>query len=81
MASPSHEAVFRECVSAFTPMAERIARAYEARQELVDELTQEVFLAVWRSVQNFEGRSSLKTYVGRIAHNVCVSHVRRESKK
>lgn len=56
-------------------MLGRVASSYEANPHLQQELLQEISLAVWQSLTNFKGRSSLKTYILRIAHNKAVSHV------
>ncbi len=61
-------------------MIQRIAQTYERRPALVQEVVQEAAFALWRALPNFRGDSSIRTFVGRIAHNVCVSHVRKESK-
>ncbi len=37
-----------------------------------EDAVQEVFLKAWRSSDRFEGRSSVKTWLYRIAHNVCI---------
>ena len=37
-------------------------------RELAADLTQETFLQVWRGLDGFEGRSSLKTWIHRIAY-------------
>lgn len=55
----------------------RIASTYERRPALVEELVQDVLVAIWRAQPSFRGQSSVRTFVARIAHNVCVSHVRR----
>lgn len=55
----------------------RIASTYEVRPALAEELVQDVFAAMWKALPTFRGESSLKTFVARIAHNICVSHVRR----
>ena len=60
---------------------ERWARAYEADLELRRDLLQEIHLAVWRSLARFEHRSSLRTWVYRVAHNVATSHVLRRARQ
>lgn len=67
-------------IEACIPMVSRIAASYEARPALQEELVQESVLALWRAYDRFQGKASFKTYAGRIAHNICVSHVRRESR-
>jgi RNA polymerase sigma-70 factor (ECF subfamily) len=42
-----------------------------------EEITQEVFVKVFRSIRSFTGRSSLFTWVHRIAVNECYSALRR----
>jgi len=53
----------------------RMAYAYEADPDLRRDLTQEMHLALWRSLAKFNGRCSLRTWVYRVAHNVATSHV------
>lgn len=38
-----------------------------------EDLVQEVYLRAWRAYGSFEGRSSLRTWLHRIAHNVCIT--------
>jgi RNA polymerase sigma-70 factor (ECF subfamily) len=42
-----------------------------------EELTNEVFLEVWRNAGKFEGRSSVSTWILSIAHNRAVSQLRK----
>ncbi len=46
-------------------------------QEAAEELLQEVFVAVWTGAGRFEGRSKLRTWLYRIAHNQAISWLRR----
>lgn len=58
-------------------MIKRVACSYEADSSLADELTQEIYLAIWRALPSFRGASSLRTFVARIATNRAVTHVAR----
>lgn len=58
----------------------RIASTYERRPALIEELVQDILVALWRAQPSFRGHASARTFVARIAHNVCVSHVRRSDK-
>jgi RNA polymerase sigma-70 factor (ECF subfamily) len=44
-----------------------------------EEVTQDVFLKVWRALPMFDGRASLSTWLYTIARNTCLSFVRAES--
>lgn len=72
---------FETLVRDYAALVARIASTYERRPALVDELVQEVFLAVYRALPSFRGEASLKTFVARIANNVCVGHVRRAARR
>ena len=48
-------------------MIKRIASSYERQAHLVEELVQDVYLAIWRALPSFRGDSSLRTFVARIA--------------
>src|SRR4051794_39828044 len=41
-----------------------------------EDLVQETFLAAWRGYDGFEGRSSLKTWLYKIATNRCLNSLR-----
>lgn len=46
-----------------------------------EDLTQEVYIRVIKSIDRFEHRSSLKTWILSIARNVAIDHFRKEKKK
>ena len=45
------------------------------------EITQEVFLTVYRKLKSFKFKSSLKTWVYRIAVNMAIDYARKRSKE
>lgn len=55
----------------------RLCRSYEADPQRASEVEQEVWLAVWRALPSFRGDATLRTWLLRIAHHVCVRHVVR----
>jgi RNA polymerase sigma-70 factor, ECF subfamily len=71
--APAYEVVARE----FAAPLERLARGYEADADRQRDLLQEIHVALWRGLPSFDGRSSLRTWLYRVAHNVAVSHVMR----
>ncbi|WP_051478908.1 sigma-70 family RNA polymerase sigma factor [Arthrobacter sp. H5] len=46
-----------------------------------EDAVQETMIKVWKSRDTFEGRSSAKTWVFRIAHNVCVDMLRSPQRR
>ncbi len=47
------------------------------REAVAEEVTNEVFLEVWRNAGSYEGRSAVGTWLLSIAHNRAVSSLRR----
>ncbi|MGD0630816.1 MAG: sigma-70 family RNA polymerase sigma factor [Terracidiphilus sp.] len=69
---------FEEAAAEYGPALERLARAYEAEADTRRDLIQEILIALWRSLEGFDGRCSLRTWVYRVAHNTAASHVTRQ---
>lgn len=57
---------------------DRLAAGYEADPEKRHDLRQEIHFQIWRSLDVFDQRCSLKTWTFRVAHNTAVSYVHRE---
>ncbi|HEX4860846.1 MAG TPA: sigma-70 family RNA polymerase sigma factor, partial [Rhizomicrobium sp.] len=68
---------YRGAAAEFGPALERLARAVEADPAERRDLLQEIHVAVWRSMQGFDGRCSVRSWVYRVAHNAAASHVMR----
>jgi RNA polymerase sigma-70 factor (ECF subfamily) len=71
----NREELYEEAVSTHGPALDRLARAYEADPEMRRDLLQEIHLMLWRSLDSFQSRCSLRTWIYRVAHNVAVSHI------
>lgn len=46
-----------------------------------EEITQEAFLQIFRSIPNFKGTSKLSTWIHRISMNVALQHIRRKQSR
>lgn len=46
-----------------------------------EDITQEVFIRAYQGLSQFDGRSSLSTWLFRIATNLCIDHKRRQSRR
>ena len=49
--------------------------------EEADDLTQEVFIQVFKSIDNFKEKSSLSTWIYRITLSKCYEHIRYKREK
>jgi len=47
----------------------------------VEDLTQEVFLRAYQAMPRFEGRSSFRTWLYKIAHNLCLTEISRRGRR
>lgn len=56
-------------------MVKRIAASYEADSHRLEDLAQDIALALWRSRDRISAAHKPKAYIARIAQNIAVSHV------
>jgi RNA polymerase sigma factor (sigma-70 family) len=66
---------FDRVLAEYGPALARLARAYEYRPAVAEELQQEIALALWQALPSFRGESSEKTFVFRVATNRALTHV------
>ena len=62
------------------PVIRYLTRMLGKREEALD-LAQEVFLAAFRFIDKFRGDASLKTWLFRIALNLCKNHIRYNDRR
>ena len=66
-----------EIVDKHAGMVRRIATVYERHPDRIDDLVQEVWLAVCQALPRLDNPATLKPYIARMTQNICVTHVRR----
>ncbi|MBV9769447.1 MAG: sigma-70 family RNA polymerase sigma factor [Bryobacterales bacterium] len=65
----------------FSKAIDRLAAGYEADPEKRHDLRQDIHFQLWRSLETFDERCSLKTWTFRVAHNTAASYIDRERRK
>lgn len=71
------EAVYRAWMERHAAAVARAAAVYERDPSERQDLVQEIWIAIWKSLPSFRGESSERTFIFRIVHNRSVSHVAR----
>jgi RNA polymerase sigma-70 factor, ECF subfamily len=75
--SAQYERIFAE----YRPALDRLAASYESVPQAREDLLQEILLAIWKALPRFRGDCSERTFVFRVAHNRCLTHVWRRGKR
>lgn len=71
---------FDELVRRYQRQIVNLARAMTASDAEIDDLAQEIFIRVWRSLAKFRGESTFRTWLYGISLNVIRTHRSRRSK-
>jgi RNA polymerase sigma-70 factor (ECF subfamily) len=74
------EAAFMSLVDRYGPSMLRLARSFVPSRAVAEEVVQEAWLGVLRSLERFERRSSLKTWIFRILTNIAKTRGEREGR-
>jgi RNA polymerase sigma-70 factor (ECF subfamily) len=72
------EKAFEEIVRRYQRQVANIIYLTLGNREEVDDLSQEVFVRVFRSLNRFEFDSSLYSWIYRIAVNLCIDEIRKK---
>ena len=83
--SQDHKAQFTELMEAYAGPIRRLCAVYADSRADREDLFQDIFLAVWRSLPHFRHDATVRTWLYRVAHNVAltwrVRHRRRQSRE
>jgi RNA polymerase sigma-70 factor, ECF subfamily len=74
------EAAFRQLVSSYHGSLVRLAMTFVSERSVAEEVVQETWLGVVHGLGDFEGRSSLKTWIFRILANRAKTRGKREAR-
>ena len=70
---------FRELVEANKKKVYYTALNFTGNHQSADDISQEVFLKLYRSLKNFRGDSQLSTWLYRVTVNTCISSKRKKT--
>ncbi|WP_442267283.1 RNA polymerase sigma factor [Tenacibaculum sp. ZS6-P6] len=75
------EQEFTKTYNEFAPKVHRLCLGYASGNKgLANEWLQETFIKVWKYRKTFKGKSSIDTWIYRIAVNVCLGDLRKINK-
>ena len=72
---------FEEIYKAYSGLVYSVAYRMVRHQENAEEVTQEVFLTVYRKLNTFAFKSSLKTWIYRMAINTTINYAKKTNKE
>ena len=72
-------AAFEQLVTAYERKVYALALRSTGSEADAADLTQEVFLRAWRSLNSFRGDSTVSTWLYRITMNICIDFSRKKS--
>lgn len=73
--------LYKQIVEAYQAQVFRICIGFVHQKEDADDLTQEVFIQAYQSLETFKGESSFSTWLYRITVNRALNHVRDQQKR
>ena len=75
------EEEFDQIYNTYAPKVFRLCLGYASgNEELAKEWQQETFIKVWNHRKSFQEKSSISTWIYRIAVNICLGDLRKSSK-
>ena len=71
---------FAELVRRHQPRVFAILHRYEHDAHKLEDLAQETFVKIWRSLAQFDGRAPFQHWLSKIAVNVALDHLRKQKR-
>ena len=72
---------FQQLVRRHQRLVFAILSRYERDQHWVEDLAQETFVKAWCGLAGFDGRKPFENWIGRIATNAALDHLRRRKRR
>lgn len=75
----SNKKTFETIYCQLHPMVLQMCLGYtKGDRDTANDLSQEVFISVWKNLHKFRGASSYKTWIYRITVNTCLQYIKKE---
>lgn len=81
MGSHQQEELFLTVIEKHKGIIYKIAKSFKKDEDDKNDLVQEIIFQLWRAFPGFDERSSLSTWMYRVALNVAITSYRKEQKK
>lgn len=72
---------FKEAIRSNKDRIYRLCCCYVSQEDERKDVYQEVLIHIWRSLDKFEGRSDISTWIYRITVNTCLGYLRSEGRR
>ncbi len=72
---------FRFLVSKYQGLVLHVVGRMVQQQDEVEDICQEVFIKVFKTLKRFRGDSKLSTWIARIAYNTAITHIRKQKRR
>lgn len=76
-----NEECFNELVNLYKKKIVGLCYSYTEDYQEAEDISQEIFISIYKNINNFRGESSLSTYIYRITINKCLDYKRKRSIK
>ena len=77
MVAAGHMAAMQECIDHYGPLIWSLARRFSANATDAEDAVQEAFIQAFRGLKDFEGRSTIETWLHRIPVNAALAKLRQ----
>ncbi len=71
---------FRYLVSSYQGLVLHIVGRIMQQHDEVEDICQEVFIKVFKTLKRFRGESKLSTWIAKIAYNTAITHLRKKQR-
>ncbi|WP_346861446.1 sigma-70 family RNA polymerase sigma factor [uncultured Draconibacterium sp.] len=72
---------FRFLVSKYQGLVVHVVGRIVQQQDELEDICQEVFIKVYKTLNRFRGDSKLSTWIAKIAYNTAISHFRKQKRR